>query len=207
MAARAENLTENNFALTEARAGEKLWLSVGTENIPDDRYVLTNTLAYASDEVVIEGEAQQFFIMPDNDVTVDITYATAKQMDGVMDLRGGAHYLADTFGDSVSDYYRSQAYGIRLILMELSKSQRSDWNAELGKTVTRFDIDGDGTDDVEAVENDYSLLETNSLSSPTGQLTLRFTKAEPYGAKAHHHRQQRHRLLRVRRLAGRTPDL
>ena len=178
MAARAENLTENNFALTEARAGEKLWLSVGTENIPDDRYVLTNTLAYASDEVVIEGEAQQFFIMPDNDVTVDITYATAKQMDGVMDLRGGAHYLADTFGDSVSDYYRSQAYGIRLILMELSKSQRSDWNAELGKTVTRFDIDGDGTDDVEAVENDYSLLETNSLSSPTGQLTLRFTKAE-----------------------------
>ncbi len=40
MAARAENLTENNHALTEAKAGEKLWLSVGTENIPDDRYVL-----------------------------------------------------------------------------------------------------------------------------------------------------------------------
>lgn len=178
MAAKAENITDNSRSVKEARAGEKVWLTVGTQNIPDDRYVLADTLRYTSNDVVMEGESQQFFIMPDNDVTVNITYATAKQMDGVMDLRGGAHFLADTFGDSNSDYYRSQAFGVRTLLLERSESTTFDWDAELDKAVLRFDIDGDNTYDIEAVGNDYHLLETSSLSSPTGQLTLSLTREQ-----------------------------
>lgn len=178
MAARVQSLTENNHAIKEAKAGERVWLSIGADNISNGRYVLANTVRYESDEVVIDGESQQSFIMPDYDVTVNISYSTAKQMDGVMDLRGGAHFLADTFGDTVADYYRSQNYGVRMILMELSGSSCNEWNETLGRTVTQYDVDGNGTYDIEADENDYYLLDTSSLSSPSGQLTLSFTKSQ-----------------------------
>lgn len=178
MAAKQEGVNDNSFAMTEARAGEKVWLTVGAENIADDRYVLANTLRYTSDDVVTEGEAQQFFIMPDHDVTVSITYTTAKQADGVMDLRGGAHYLADTLGESNSDYYRSEAFGVRTLLMKVADSTTSDWDAEQGKPVTKFDLDGDSAYDIESVGDDYHLLETSSLSSPTGQRTFSLTRAQ-----------------------------
>lgn len=162
-------------AVSGARAGEAVWLSVSTESVPEGCYAVSNTLRYSSDNAIIEGEAQQFFIMPDEDVDVTISYSLQKQFDGVMDLRGGKPFLADDGGDNDSS---TQAYGMRVLLYHLSKDKDVEWDSEHNREIIRYDIDGDGSFDVCSVNNEYTLLETNSLNDPTGQITLTFKRED-----------------------------
>lgn len=172
MAADHEDEHNSFRALTDAKAGEVVWLSIGTDNVPEGSYVVPSTLQYTSDDVIIEGEAQPFFIMPDEDVQINITYETDKQVNGVMDLRGGKRFEAMSYGDSSTDYCKSQAYGVSALLHNKSAAFLMEDYAPLGKTIEKFDIDGDETFDIGRDGDAYFLLDANSLSSPTGQLTL-----------------------------------
>lgn len=177
IASKQENIHDSNHSACEARAGERIWVSVGTGNIPEGEYAVPNTIKYKSNDVIFRGEAQQYFIMPDEDVSVEITYETRKQTDGVMDFSNGEPYRAQTSG-VYSKYVNSQSYGIYVLLFNLSKNHKSEWDSESDKNIVKFDIDGDETFDVGNIDNEFFLLETSSLSSPSGQITLTFSHEE-----------------------------
>lgn len=177
MASKQENTFDSNHSVCEAKAGEMIWVSVGTANVPEGEYAVPQTIKYKSNDVIFRGEAQQYFIMPDEDVSVEITYETRKQTDGVMDLSNGEPYRAETSG-VYSEYINTQHYGIHNLLFSLSKNHESIWDSENNENTIMFDIDGDGTFDVGNLNNEYFLLETSSLSSSSGQITLTFSHKE-----------------------------
>lgn len=161
-------------AIHEAKAGDKVWVGISTDDLSDDEFAVQGTVRYSSNEVTFEGEAQQYFIMPDEDVTIDVTCETRKQYNCVMDLRNGEVYHAVPDGGSPT----SQDYGIYVALLDLSKNKEYGYSAEYNKNWYRFDLDGDGGYDIAKIENEYFLLDTSSLSSPTGQLTLSFERGD-----------------------------
>ena len=161
----------NYRSVTEARAGDRIWVNIGTEDIAEDEYVVQGTINYYSDEVYFEGESGQYFTMPDEDVYVTITYETRKAYNCTMDLRDGAVYTADN-GEDIGGTAVSQHYGIYMILRRLSEECDYSYSSAHHKSIFKYDIDGDGNFDVGEDGNNYFLLSTSSLNSPTGQITL-----------------------------------
>lgn len=171
-----EDICDSDERVTEACAGEHIWVNVGSDDIEDGEYVKTPTLEAYSDDVWFGGVKGISFIMPDNDVTVSLTYQTGNIITGNMDLRNGAVYTAD---DTMDDNYTfSENLAIFQLLMKEAASFITVWDQQLGKTIQKFDLDGDNSYDLAKNNNEYYLLETSSLSAPSGKLTLSVPKAD-----------------------------
>ena len=172
-----EGETKNYRAVHEAAAGERLFLCIGEEDIADDEYVVQGSLRVWSDQVACQGEAGQYFIMPDEDVAVTLDYETRKQTNGVMDLRGGS-YTTPQRGETFAEQVTSQDYGMYILLLKASADTDTVFNSDTGRMEYRFDIDGDGNADVLYTGNTYSLSPTCSLHDPTGKVTLRLSREQ-----------------------------
>lgn len=161
----------NYRAISKARAGDRVWVNVGTEDIGEDEYVVQGSINYESDEVYFEGEAEQYFTMPDEDVYVTLTYETRKSYNCVMDLRNNAVYKADS-GEGFTGAVTSQQYGIYMVLFKLSEDHEYSYNSQYNKGIYQFDVDGNGSFDIGEDGDEFFLLSTSSLNSPTGQIEL-----------------------------------
>lgn len=167
MAAESDNDFYSHRSVNQARAGDKIWVHPADNSISDDEFVVSDSVKYSSDQVTFSGEAGQYFIMPDEDVYVNITFEKDKVFETVMDLRGGRHFISDgVCGDE--NYPQSQTYGLYRMLTEAADSYNYDWETQK----YFYDIDGDGNFDIEESDSDFSLLGTSSLSSPSGKITL-----------------------------------
>lgn len=164
--------------ITEALPGEYVFLYADADDLGDDRYVAQFSVEATSSDVEIIDDAAPFFIMPDHDVTVNLTYTKGKQTNGILDLRGGASYTAK----SAEAYVMSERYGMYFILIQKSANTGDNWTGESKPMEFYFDVDGDGGYDILYSESDstFRLMDTSSLDDPSGSVTLSLTREESY---------------------------
>ena len=160
--------TVNDSIVTEAVPGEFVTVRILKEAVGDHRYVVMGSdSAYSDDVEVHESEAigQFYFYMPNHDVTVGFNYDTGEQLDLEWDLYDGAVTVSDDHTQ------RSIALGAENVL------RRTAVDIGYGGNATYYDLDGNGSYDVQKSGNVFSLMETSSLTKnitlrPLPQLTL-----------------------------------
>ncbi len=169
---------EGYHRITEARAGDIVYVCPDGNDLGDDEYIVQNSMEYYSDDVEITGEAAQYFVMGTEDVEVEVTYEKRKLLSCEMDLRNGAEYKPPESNQGGQGYVTSQIYGIYIILQKMSEDAHSEYDESLGVFKYEYDIDGDGTFDVAFFNGTYKLLNTSSLSSASGRITLKLRRSE-----------------------------
>ena len=178
LASTASDDYEGYHSVTEARAGDIVYVCPDGKDLGDDEYIVQNSMEYYSDDVEITGEAAQYFVMGTEDVEVEVTYEKRKLLSCEMDLRNGAEYEPADYIQGEGGYVTSQIYGIYIILQKMSEDAHSEYDTSLGVFKYEYDIDGDGTFDVGFYNGSYKLLNTSSLSSASGRITLKLRRSE-----------------------------
>jgi hypothetical protein len=165
-----------------AYPGERVYLfpDISTWNSSD--YAQQLTFDATSNDVSVSTEGNITFVMPDKNVTVDLTYKKGTLTDGVMDLREGA-YKAKADGT----YAASEDYGMYFIMQELSARCKSDLDPETYAFNFKFDIDDRGGYDIayDGNTHTYSLLPDHSLRPASGRITLTLPGSSYYTVPMH----------------------
>ena len=171
VATSVEDDRANNFVITEAYEGDYVYIEPKASDIADDEYVAQFSTRAESDDVEFFEEAGISFIMPDHDVSITYYYDSYTQDISVFDFRYQNTVTVEYDGTA---YARSEAYGVSMVLRLLSKTCHTEYIDELDTMFYLYDIDGDGTYDIEQDpdNNIYKLLDTNSLPENGINLTL-----------------------------------
>ena len=175
MASYDGRILDSSEKITEARAGELIWVNVGSDDIADDEYAKPATLDAYSDNVWFGGASGCSFIMPDEDVTASLVYEKGKTITGDMDLRNGAVYTADESSNN-NDF--SENLAIYQMFLKIGVPIVSQWDQENDKTIQKIDLDNNGSYDLAKCGNKYYLLETSSLNDPSGRFTISVPKQD-----------------------------
>ena len=151
----------NEYVLTEACEGETVYLMPKLHEIDEDSYVVQFSMSASSADVHIIDEPVPEFVMPDKDVTVSFDFECRVQKNSVLDFSSGKTVSVPANPEETGA--RSESYGVSMVFRLASVSQ-----TDVSDTVRRFDVDGNGSCDIEqnTADNSYTLLDTNSL--PTG---------------------------------------
>lgn len=155
----------NNYVITEACEGESVYVFPKTSALGDDYYMAQTSFEATSDDVTIYDDAGISFVMPNKDVTVNYSCDCLPQQTSVMDFRYNKTVTVASDGTGA----RSEAYGVSMLIRLSAKSTK-----EVSDYVYRYDLDGDGTYDIEQDRdsNSYTLLSTNSLPLNGTTITL-----------------------------------
>lgn len=155
----------NEHVITQAYPGETVYVVPRSSDIGDDSYVVQFSMSATSDDVTIIDDAIICFTMPNKDVTVRYDYDCYTQDISIFDFRHSNTCAVSRTEPGV----QSEAYGASMVL----RLTAADWQI-VSDTVHRYDIDGDGSWDIEQdTDTDtYTLLSTHSLPETDVNLTL-----------------------------------
>ena len=154
----------NEHVITEAYAGDPVYVFPKASFLGDDRYIVQTSMEASSDDVTVYDEAGVNFIMPDNDVTVKYTYEWGYQDTSILDFRYDETCTIPYDGTGP----RSESYGAQMVLRLMSQTTEGLTDGY------RFDIDGDGNFDIKlnSETNTYTLLSTHSLTGEGVNISL-----------------------------------
>ncbi len=146
----------NQHVITQAYPGETVYVVPRSGDVDDDSYIAQFSQSATGNDVTIYDEAGISFVMPDHDVTVNYNYDCYVQDISILDFRYEDTVTITDDGTGV----RSEVYGTSMVFRLMAVT-----NQEVSDDVTRYDIDGDGSFDIEqnTATNTYTLLATHSL--------------------------------------------
>ena len=146
----------NQHVITQAYPGETVYVVPRSGDVDDDSYIAQFSQSATGNDVTIYDEAGISFVMPDHDVTVNSNYDCYVQDISILDFRYEDTVTITDDGTGV----RSEVYGTSMVFRLMAVT-----NQEVSDDVTRYDIDGDGSFDIEqnTATNTYTLLATHSL--------------------------------------------
>lgn len=153
-----------NTRIEEAVPGQEVYVKYDVNTLADDEYIILDTITGQSNDCDIWDTdliGTSAFYMPDNDVTVTMVFERGIQKNTVMPLYSGPFTLIDDYSNT------SEAFGARCVLN--ATVEHRDYDGETGTSL--YDIDGNGSWDVQMVNNVYTLLPTSSLTKNT-KLTM-----------------------------------
>ncbi len=161
----------NNHVITAAYPGDTVYVVPKYSDIGDDFYIVQSSMT-ATGNAQLYDEAGVSFVMPDHDVTVTLDYDYALQDISILDFR---YY--DTVTLPASTGPASETYGVFAAIWQASANSEN-----VSDDVTRYDVDGDGSWDIERDSSDetYTLLSTHSLITPSGSYNIALTREQSW---------------------------
>ena len=155
--------------ITQAVPGQYVYYKPDISAIDDSEFILLASIHGESDDVearMTEMMSVGYFYMPDNDVNVNMVFETEQQKNSVLDFYNSASVTVP------GGYYQtSEAFGVQHVLA--LRAADNQYNSD--SNTTWYDIDGNGSWDIGQSVNEFSLLDTNSL---TENVTLETTRSE-----------------------------
>ena len=148
----------------EAVPGQEIYVRYDVNALADNEYIVLGSVTAESDDCDVWDTdllGTSAFYMPDNDVEVTMFFERGIQMNTVMPLYSGAFTLIDDGTQTC------EAFGARCVLN--ATVEHRNYDGETGTSL--YDIDGNGSWDVQMVNNVYTLLPTSSLTKNT-KLTM-----------------------------------
>ena len=169
---------KNDYVITEAFEGDKVYILPDADELGDDKYVVQFSMEATSDDVEIYDDAGVSFVMPDKDVTVDFEYESSFQDFSILDYRLTDSVTVSSYGAPGT----TEAYGVSMIFRLGSAVCHDEYIDELDRMFNIFDVDGDGSYDIEQdPETDtYYLIQGHSLSTPSGFYTLSLSREQSW---------------------------
>lgn len=155
----------NRHVITQAYPGETVYVFPRSSDIDDDSYIVQFSMSATSSDVTIYDDAGVSFVMPNKDVTVRLDYDCYTQDISIFDFRFDNTFTITPTEPGV----RSEAYGASMVLRLTAANQQN-----VSGDIYRYDIDGDGSWDIEQDRSTdtYTLLSTHSLPQTDVNLTL-----------------------------------
>ena len=155
--------------ITQAVPGQYIYYKPDISAVNDSEYIVMGSIYGESEDVeanMTEMISVGYFYMPNNDVNINVIFETQQQKNSVLDFyNSGSVTVPGNYSQT------SEAFGVhRVISLKAANQKYND-----GNNTTWYDIDGNGSWDIEQSDNVYSLLDTNSL---TENVTLETTRLE-----------------------------